>query len=107
MTLYSAYNMHQRIAQSLRVGRVLLAGDAAHVTNPTNGFGLVSGMLDSQVLSGAELAVGLVLTLAINRASSGRTRPWRSPCARVRVGDDLVGDHVGGGAGDWKTSMAN
>lgn len=57
MTLHSVYNMHQRIAEKLRVGRVLLAGDAAHVTNPTNGFGLVSGMLDSQVLSEALGAV--------------------------------------------------
>lgn len=54
---YSAYNMHQRVAERLRVGRVLLAGDAAHVTNPTNGFGLVSGMLDAQVLSEALAAV--------------------------------------------------
>lgn len=57
MTLHSVYNMHQRVAQKLRVGRVLLAGDAAHATNPTNGFGLVSGMLDSQVLSEALGAV--------------------------------------------------
>lgn len=57
LKLYSAYNMHQRIVDRMRVGRVLLAGDAAHVTNPTNGFGLVSGMLDSQVLSEALAAV--------------------------------------------------
>ncbi|BBD79760.1 FAD-dependent oxidoreductase [Aerosticca soli] len=54
---YSAYSMHQRVAEKLRVGRVLLAGDAAHATNPTNGFGLVSGMLDSQVLYEALAAV--------------------------------------------------
>lgn len=57
LLLHAAYNMHQRIADRLRVGRVLLAGDAAHVTNPTNGFGLVSGILDSQVLSEALAAV--------------------------------------------------
>jgi len=57
LVLHSAYNMHQRVVDRMRVGRVLLAGDAAHVTNPTNGFGLVSGMLDAQVLSVALSAV--------------------------------------------------
>src|SRR5690606_18851049 len=31
------YKMHQRCAEPFRKGRVLLAGDAAHVTNPTGG----------------------------------------------------------------------
>lgn len=53
----SVYNMHQRVASNLHVGRLLLAGDAAHATNPTNGFGLVSGMIDSLVLSEALGAV--------------------------------------------------
>lgn len=57
MTLYSAYNMHQRVAETLRVGRIVLAGDAAHLTNPTNGFGLVSGILDAQVLCESLAAV--------------------------------------------------
>lgn len=40
-----------------RVGRVLLAGDAAHITNPTSGFGLMGGIYDSFVLSEALAAV--------------------------------------------------
>ena len=51
LKLYSSYQMHQRVASSMRVGRILLAGDAAHLTNPTNGFGLVSGMMDALTLS--------------------------------------------------------
>ena len=43
----SPYKMHQRCAQRYRVGRVMLAGDAAHVTNPTGGFGLTTGLFDS------------------------------------------------------------
>ena len=31
---FSPYKIHQRCAEKLRVGRVLLAADAAHVCNP-------------------------------------------------------------------------
>src|SRR5688500_18568313 len=44
------YKMHQRCAASFRQGRVLLAGDAAHVTNPTGGFGLTTGLFDAFAL---------------------------------------------------------
>ena len=44
------YKMHQRCAASFRKGRVLLAGDAAHVTNPTGGFGLTTGLFDAFAL---------------------------------------------------------
>jgi 2-polyprenyl-6-methoxyphenol hydroxylase-like FAD-dependent oxidoreductase len=51
------YRMHQRCAPRFRVGRVVLAGDAAHVTNPTGGLGLTSGLLDSFALYPALAAV--------------------------------------------------
>jgi 3-(3-hydroxy-phenyl)propionate hydroxylase/6-hydroxy-3-succinoylpyridine 3-monooxygenase len=47
LALHTAYNMHQRTAATYRVGRVVLAGDAAHITNPTSGFGLMGGLYDS------------------------------------------------------------
>jgi 2-polyprenyl-6-methoxyphenol hydroxylase-like FAD-dependent oxidoreductase len=47
---HSPYRMHQRCADSMRVGRVILAGDAAHITNPTGGLGLTSGLFDSYFL---------------------------------------------------------
>ena len=43
----SLYNVHQRVASSFRVGRVLLAGDAAHVNNPLGGMGMNSGLHDA------------------------------------------------------------
>ncbi len=46
----SPYRMHQRSAPSYRVGRAVLAGDAAHSTNPTGGLGLTSGLFDSYLL---------------------------------------------------------
>jgi 3-(3-hydroxy-phenyl)propionate hydroxylase/6-hydroxy-3-succinoylpyridine 3-monooxygenase len=54
---HSPYRMHQRAADTFRAGRVLLAGDAAHATNPTGGLGLTSGVLDADVLHPALAAV--------------------------------------------------
>jgi 3-(3-hydroxy-phenyl)propionate hydroxylase/6-hydroxy-3-succinoylpyridine 3-monooxygenase len=55
----SPYRMHQRSAQRYRAGRVVLAGDAAHVTNPTGGLGLTCGLFDSFALYPALAAVVL------------------------------------------------
>jgi 3-(3-hydroxy-phenyl)propionate hydroxylase len=41
------YSVHQRVAKEFRVGRVLLAGDAAHLNNPMGAFGLNGGIHDS------------------------------------------------------------
>jgi 3-(3-hydroxy-phenyl)propionate hydroxylase len=43
----SIYRVHQRVAKDFRCGRVLLAGDAAHLNNPLGGFGLNSGIHDA------------------------------------------------------------
>ncbi len=48
----STYRVHQRVAQDFRDGRVLLAGDAAHLNNPLGGFGLNSGIHDAVNLCG-------------------------------------------------------
>lgn len=46
------YNVHQRVAAQFRVGRVFLAGDAAHVNNPIGGLGLNCGIHDVMELIG-------------------------------------------------------
>jgi 2-polyprenyl-6-methoxyphenol hydroxylase-like FAD-dependent oxidoreductase len=46
----SPYRVHERISDKLRVGRVLLAGDAAHVCNPCGGMGLTTGLMDARAL---------------------------------------------------------
>lgn len=45
------YRVHQRVARSFRQGRVLLAGDAAHVNNPIGGMGLNGGIQDAANLA--------------------------------------------------------
>lgn len=41
------YTTHQRVAAKFRSGRVVLAGDAAHVNNPIGGMGLNGGLQDA------------------------------------------------------------
>jgi 3-(3-hydroxy-phenyl)propionate hydroxylase len=53
------YVTHQRVAGTFRKGRVLLAGDAAHVNNPIGGMGLNGGIQDAANL--AEKLVHVVL----------------------------------------------
>ena len=40
------YRVHQRVVERFDHGRVLLAGDAAHLNNPLGGFGMNSGIHD-------------------------------------------------------------
>lgn len=41
------YKIHQRIVPDYRQGRIVLAGDAAHVTPPTGGLGMNGGIHDA------------------------------------------------------------
>jgi 2-polyprenyl-6-methoxyphenol hydroxylase-like FAD-dependent oxidoreductase len=41
------YKIHQRIVPDYRAGRIVLAGDAAHVTPPTGGLGMNGGIHDA------------------------------------------------------------
>ena len=43
----SIYHVHQRVAKNFRHGRVMLAGDAAHVNNPLGGMGMNGGIQDA------------------------------------------------------------
>jgi 3-(3-hydroxy-phenyl)propionate hydroxylase len=45
------YVTHQRVAETFRKGRILLAGDSAHINNPIGGMGLNGGIQDAANLS--------------------------------------------------------
>jgi 3-(3-hydroxy-phenyl)propionate hydroxylase len=51
------YVTHQRVAETFHQGRVLLAGDAAHVNNPIGGMGLNGGLQDAHELAAALASV--------------------------------------------------
>jgi 3-(3-hydroxy-phenyl)propionate hydroxylase len=40
------YNVHQRVAKTFEKGRIVLAGDSAHVNNPLGGMGMNGGIHD-------------------------------------------------------------
>jgi len=76
LAMHSPYRMHQRAAERFRAGRVMLAGDAAHVTNPTGGLGLTSGLFDIFALYEALAAVihGEADPAVLDRYSQERRR---------------------------------
>lgn len=53
----SRFRIHHRVADTYRVGRMLLAGDAAHVHSPAGGQGMNLGIQDAVVLAEALAAV--------------------------------------------------
>jgi 2-polyprenyl-6-methoxyphenol hydroxylase-like FAD-dependent oxidoreductase len=54
----SRFRVHHRVADTFRAGRVLLAGDAAHVHSPAGGQGMNTGIQDA-------IALAKALTIAL------------------------------------------
>jgi 2-polyprenyl-6-methoxyphenol hydroxylase-like FAD-dependent oxidoreductase len=92
------YVIHQRCAERLRIGRVLLAGDAAHATNPCGGLGLTTGLWTGMILSDLLAAVlrGEESESILDRYSAERRRVfWEitSPGASENKRMMEEGDH--------------
>ncbi len=51
------YRIHKRVASEFRIGRILLAGDAAHLNSPSGGFGMNGGVHDAFNLTEKLIAV--------------------------------------------------
>jgi 3-(3-hydroxy-phenyl)propionate hydroxylase len=51
------YTVHQRVARKFRIGRAILAGDAAHVNSPIGAMGLNSGVHDAFNLADKLIAI--------------------------------------------------
>ena len=107
------YRVHQRVAREFRRGRVLLAGDAAHLNNPLGAFGLNGGIHDAINLAGklgpvclggapAEVLDQYVRqrrTVNIDYVQEGsirnlRTLAERDPAARRRQFDEIRRAHA-------------
>lgn len=74
VTQTSTLRIHNRRVDSMRVGRVLLAGDAAHVCNPFGGYGCMAAVF------------------------LGRSRPGLADCLaghhQGRAGESILDDHA-------------
>jgi 2-polyprenyl-6-methoxyphenol hydroxylase-like FAD-dependent oxidoreductase len=79
--------VHHRIADTYRAGRVLLAGDAAHVHSPAGGQGMNVGILDAMSLADA-----LQRALAGDAAALDSYGTARRPVAQqvIRFADALT-----------------
>ncbi|KHO01651.1 monooxygenase [Metarhizium album ARSEF 1941] len=56
VTQTDQFRIHNRCVEKMRVGRIFLAGDAAHVCNPFGGYGCMAAVLDVAGL--AECLIG-------------------------------------------------
>lgn len=68
------YRIHMRIVDDYRAGRVLLAGDAAHVNSPSGGMGMNGGIHDAINLTGrlAEVWHGSAADAELDRYDTQR-----------------------------------
>ena len=88
VTWLSKFKIHHRIVPNYQVGRVFLAGDAAHIHSPAAGQGMNTGMQDA-------LNLGWKLDLVLKgRAKSDLLETYNTE--REPIGHDVAGmtDHL-------------
>lgn len=102
------YRMHQRSAPRYRVGRVVLAGDAAHATNPTGGYGLTTGLFDSFALHPTLAAI--VLEGAdpglLDDYSETRRRIFTERASPRAIANKRLIYHANGGGTELEVALA-
>jgi 3-(3-hydroxy-phenyl)propionate hydroxylase len=108
IAFYDSYSVAQRVAATFRKGRVLLAGDSAHLNSPIGAMGMNSGIHDAvnlasnliRVLSGEESDAALdryarqrrhVATDHVQTATiaNKQNMEQRDPIKRQRYRDDM------------------
>lgn len=102
------YRMHQRSAPRYRVGRAMLVGDAAHVTNPTGGLGLTGGLFDSFALYPALAAVVLdgADDEVLDRYSEARRDTFLNRASPQAVANKRLVFHANGGGPALEEALA-
>jgi 3-(3-hydroxy-phenyl)propionate hydroxylase len=117
---HTLYRVHQKVAASYRVGRVFLAGDAAHINNPLGGMGMNGGLHDA--LNLCEKLIGdedldryeaerrpiAIEYINANTARNRKLMAERDPEARRRAQDEMcriAADPIAAKAFLMKSSM--
>jgi len=79
------YDVHQRVASNYRDGRILIAGDAAHINNPLGGMGMNFGLHDVFNLAD-KLAPSCTTarTKACSTSTIASAAPWRRNTSSAR-----------------------
>jgi 2-polyprenyl-6-methoxyphenol hydroxylase-like FAD-dependent oxidoreductase len=91
------YRVERRVAASYRVGRVLIAGDAAHITNTRGGMNMNCGLQDA--VSAAE-----AIAVAIHDPMAGEAALSRYAAERRKIATDMLiprTDRVVAGGPAW------
>jgi 3-(3-hydroxy-phenyl)propionate hydroxylase len=102
------YRVHQRVARQYQAGRVLIAGDAAHVNNPLGGMGMNGGLHDAislarrlvRITRGEDAATLLAqyererrpIAIEYINANTGRNKQLmeeRDPAVRRKAHDEM------------------
>ena len=92
----NVYGAHQRVAATFRKGRVLLAGDSAHVNNPIGGMGMNGGIHDGINL--ADKLARVIHGEAGDELLDLYSRQRRHAAVEVRAGPDHRQQAADGGA---------
>ena len=92
----SRFRIHHRVADTYRAGRLLLAGDAAHVHSPAGGQGMNLGIQDAVALADALAAVlaappTVVLDEYSAAAATDRAAGRRNDRPANAIGDTAAG----------------
>src|SRR3546814_18431943 len=71
------YRIHMRIVDRYRNGRIVLAGDAAHLNSPYGGMGMIGGIHDAHELVAtlADIAEGGPPAIPGRKVGRGREHP--------------------------------
>ncbi|KAK4234217.1 hypothetical protein C8A03DRAFT_18836 [Achaetomium macrosporum] len=75
---FSPYKVHQRCVDKMRVGRFILAADAAHLCNPFGGMGLTGGIADVGSLYDSLVGIhtGMADDSILDKYDEVRRRIW-------------------------------
>jgi 2-polyprenyl-6-methoxyphenol hydroxylase-like FAD-dependent oxidoreductase len=77
---WAPHKIHQRCVSSMRVGRIMVASDAAHLCNPLGGLGVTGGFVDVGGLADCLIGIwkGVADPSILDTWSDKRREKWHT-----------------------------